>query len=109
MCWGDNQVTLHLKLKKHPLNNISVCTYLEVLQTTRESFLGTEGAFLELLINLLTQFLTPSKDVNSLSGRRDQGFELFMSSTATASALPTCNLTVRKHKGFLSTVPDTLL
>ena len=56
---------------------------------TRESFLGTEGAFLELLTNLLTQFLAPSRDANSLSGRRDHGFELFMSSTATATARPT--------------------
>lgn len=63
--------------------------YLEVLVITRESFLGTEGAFLELLTNLLTQFFTPSKDVNSLRGRRDHGLELFMSSTATAIARPT--------------------
>ena len=56
---------------------------------TRESFFGTEGAFLELLTNLLTQFLTPSKDMNSLSGRRVHGLELFMSSTAIAIARPT--------------------
>lgn len=63
--------------------------YLDVLVITRESFLGTEGAFLELLTNLLTQFFTPSKDVNSLRGRRDHGLELFMSSTETAIARPT--------------------
>lgn len=51
--------------------------------------MGTEGAFLELLTNLLTQFFTPSKDVNSLSGRRDHGLEFVMSSTATANARPT--------------------
>lgn len=64
-------------------------THLEVFVTTRDSFLGTEGAFFELFTNLLTQFLTPSKEVNSLSGRRDQGLQLFMSSTATAIARPT--------------------
>lgn len=63
--------------------------YLDVLVITRESFLGTEGAFLELLTNLLTQFFTPSTDVNSLRGRRDHGLELFMSSTETAIARPT--------------------
>ena len=51
--------------------------------------MGTEGAFLELLTNLLTQFFTPSKEVNSLRGRRDHGLELFMSSTETAIARPT--------------------
>lgn len=63
--------------------------YLEVLLTIRDSFLGTEGAFLELLTNLFTQFFTPSKDENSLSGRRVHGLELFMSSTETAIARPT--------------------
>lgn len=52
--------------------------------------MGTEGAFLELLTNRLTQFLTPSKDVNSLRGSRVQGLVLFISSTATAIARPTC-------------------
>lgn len=75
-----------VRLKQHSVNKK---TNLEVLVITRESFFGTEGAFLELLTNLLIQFLTPSKDENSLRGRRDQGFELFMSSTATANARPT--------------------
>lgn len=65
--------------------------YLEVLAATLDSFFGIDGAFLALLIYRLTQFLTPSNELNSLVGILVQGFKLFMSRTETANERPTYN------------------